>query len=327
MCSSDLCGPDDEDEVAENWKDIGTDTLTNAGAKVIIADDTTNTFTGANVYRLLKAEKKKDSVTTIDGTDVSQQKKRYKMDGAFYSFMSMAIGGGSKANGKLNIKSTTFEGLDAEMHLTIESGVVTVNAVDDGINVNEDDVSVFSLLGGSLTVTSNVGDGIDSNGYVYFGDGSLDITAGSQKQHSAGEAGIDAEKEVYIYSDDAYTWSSASGSTNEGPGTDTGTGPGNNNGDGNNPENGTETNTGQQQETATETKSYGTVYINQNTPGINQTASFSVTTSYGTTTSSLSGTETYMLDTTKSTYPSGASGNVFTLDNTNNTFAGITAAE
>jgi hypothetical protein len=124
---------------------------------------------------MLKVQPKKDSVTVIDGTDVSQQKKRYKMDGAFYSFVSMAISGGTKGDGVLNITSTTYEGLDTEMHLTIEGGVVNVTAPDDGINVNEEYVSVFTLNGGELTVTSTGADGVDSNGYIYLNDGKLTI--------------------------------------------------------------------------------------------------------------------------------------------------------
>lgn len=206
------CGSDDEDVVAASSMDLGADLLDNAGAKVIIADDTTNTFTGANVYRMLKAQKKNDSVTKIDGTDVSQQKKRYKMDAAFYSFVSMAIGGGEKANGVLNIKSTTFEGLDAELHMTVESGTISVYGVDDAINVNEDDVSTFTMLDGTLNITSETGDGIDSNGYVVILGGTLNITAGNQKQNSAGEAGIDAESGTYIDSSATYNWTAYSGS-------------------------------------------------------------------------------------------------------------------
>lgn len=106
------CGPDDETEVASSMakssSDIGVDLLDNAGAKVIISDDTVNNFTGSNVYRMLKAQAKKSSVTTIDGSDVSQQKKRYKMDGAFYSFVSMAIGGGSLGGGGRKMDKTVF---------------------------------------------------------------------------------------------------------------------------------------------------------------------------------------------------------------------------
>ena len=192
------CGPDDEDTVAATSMDIGKDLLDNAGAMVVIADGTTNNFTGTNVYRMLKPAKKKDSVTTIDGTDVSQQKKRYKMDGAFYSFVSMAIGGGDNATGVLNITSSTYEGLNTEMHATLESGTVNITAPDDAINVNEDDVSVFTMLDGNMTISSTNGDGIDSNGYVVLLGGSLDITAGNQSTAVAGEGGIDAECGIYI---------------------------------------------------------------------------------------------------------------------------------
>ena len=205
-------GDDEEDValVASNWKTLGTDVLENAGAMVIIADDSTNTFTGTNVYRLLKAEPK-SSATKVDGTDISDQKKRYKMDGAFYSFMSLAMGGGTKANGILNVKSTTYEGLDVETHMTLESGVVNVDAVDDGMNFNEDDISVFTMLGGTLTVSSQNGDGIDSNGYAYINGGTLNITAGSQKINSAGEAGLDVEKSYEVTSNATYNWTAASG--------------------------------------------------------------------------------------------------------------------
>ena len=187
------CGPDDESTVASSWRTVGetlhSENGTNAGAIVVIADGTTNSFTGTNVYRMLKAEKKKDSVTAIDGTDVSQQKKRYKMDGAFYSFQSMVIGGESNpGTGRLNITSTNYEGLDTEMHLLIDSGIVTVTAEDDGINVNEDDTSVFTMNGGSLTITSKNGDGIDSNGYIVLNGGTLDITAAQDTEDGIAQA-------------------------------------------------------------------------------------------------------------------------------------------
>ena len=215
------CGPDDNyvDEIASRMKadssDIGSSVLDDAGAMVIIADGTTNNFKGANVYRMLKPQAKKSSVTTIDGTDVSQQKKRWKMDGAFYSFVSLAIGGGSKADGVLNITSTTYEGLDAELHMTLESGTVTVTAPDDGINVNEDDTSVFTMLGGNLTITSTNGDGIDSNGWIAILGGSLDITAAqdSAADNAQADGPIDADCDVYIdYSSVTYTHRAGSSS-------------------------------------------------------------------------------------------------------------------
>ena len=210
------CGPDDETSVAASSMDIGKDLLDNAGAMVLIADDTTNNITGSNVYRMLKAAKKKDSVTKIDGTDVSQQKKRYKMDAAFYSFVSLAIGGGEKANGVLNITSSSYEGFDTEMHLTIDSGTITITASDDAINVNEDDISVFTMLDGNITIKSTNGDGIDSNGYALILGGTLDITAGNQSEVAAGEGGIDAECGIYIDDSATYTHHSTNGGGNEG---------------------------------------------------------------------------------------------------------------
>ena len=201
-----------ESNISSIYKTVGQTLLDDLEANnanlIIIADGTTNTFTGSNVYRILKPELK-SSVTSTDGTDISAQKKLYKMDGAFYSYRSFAIGGGSKGTGILNIISTTFEGLGSELHLTIESGNINITAPDDGINVNEDDVSVFTQLGGSLKINSTSGDGIDSNGYLVINGGTLDITAGTQKINSAGEAGLDVEKSYYISDFAAFTWTAA----------------------------------------------------------------------------------------------------------------------
>lgn len=215
--------------VGPNLADTNSDNIINAGATVVLASGTTNTFTGTNVARINKLKLNDDDGYSETESDlkgyVKSLKKMYKLDGAFHSRMSMVIAdnGVSSTPGKLIVKSD-YEGLDSEMHMYIESGNISVTADDDGINVNEDDVSVFHMDGGTLTINSSGGDGIDSNGYVIFNGGNLNITAGSSKQNSAGEAGIDAEKGVYIYSDSAYTWSAAgSTSTGTGTGTETGT--------------------------------------------------------------------------------------------------------
>lgn len=137
----------------------------NAGVDIEIADNSINNFIGTNIYRMLKPEYKKE------GSDV--QKKLRKLDGAFYSFVSMNISGQEKATGILNITSG-FEGLDDELHLTINSGNINIYAQNDGINVNEDNVSVFTMNGGTLHIFAGLGaegDGIDSNGYIVVNDG------------------------------------------------------------------------------------------------------------------------------------------------------------
>ena len=244
-------GYDTQSVLAANdlWKSLGdkmvsSDGFYDVGAIVEIADGTTNTFTGANTYRILELSPKLDDDTDLPkysaseiGSNISAQQKMYKLDGAFHSRRTMVIGGGSAGTGRLNITSTTCEGLDSEMHMLIDGGVIKVSAPDDGINVNEDNVSVFTMDSGTLTVSSTGGDGIDSNGWVAFNGGTLNITAGSQRQNSAGEAGIDAENGVYIYDSNAYTWTAASGNTNPGGNT--------NNGTDNNTDNGnTQTDTG-----------------------------------------------------------------------------------
>ena len=183
---------------------------------LLISDDTDNFITGSNVYRILKPEPK-TSATKVNGTDISDQKKLVKMDGAVYSFTSFAIAGGENGTGNLTIKSTSLEGLGSEMHLVIEGGSVDIEAPDDGINVNEDDVSVFTMLGGNLTIKSENGDGIDSNGFVVFDGGTLNITAGNSRVNSAGEAGIDAECWYHVYDESAYIWSSINGEIPGGP--------------------------------------------------------------------------------------------------------------
>ena len=182
-----------------------------AGALVVIASGSTNTFSGTNVARLNELTINGDdgySATHV-GTYVKAQEKMYKLDAAFHSRMTMMIGlEDGASSGTLNIISN-YEGLDSEMHMLIDSGTVNVTADDDGVNVNEDNVSIFDMEDGSLTISSSGGDGIDSNGYVVINGGSLTITAGSSRQGSAGESGIDADKSVYIYNESAYTWKAA----------------------------------------------------------------------------------------------------------------------
>ena len=179
-----------------------------AGAVVVLADGKTNTFTGTNVPRLNEATvNEEDDYTTSDvGTYVKAQEKLYKLDGAFHSRRSMVIGLQDGAtSGTLNVNAD-YEGLDSEMHLLINSGTINVTAGDDGINVNEDNMSVFFMEGGTVTVTSTGGDGVDSNGYIVATDGKLYVTAGSNA--TGNEAGIDYDCGASIPSN-TYYWRAA----------------------------------------------------------------------------------------------------------------------
>jgi len=164
-------------------KDVDT---TDAGANIILADGSENIVNGSYVARIY------DPDTVING-DVSEAKKLHKYDGAFYSKMSMNIDG----NGRLVINADN-EGLGTEMHLTINGGDIEINSGNDGINTNEDNVSVTTLNGGNLKIRvtgeTGEGDGIDSNGWLVINGGSLIAEACSV----SADAGIDSDMGIYI---------------------------------------------------------------------------------------------------------------------------------
>ena len=155
-----------------------------AGVKVILAEGTENSVTGENIYRMLKTVYKDES----DPDKV--QKKLRKIDSAFYSYVTMDISG----EGGLTVTSG-FEGLDSELHLSISGGRITINSQDDGINVNEDNVSVFCMKGGDLTIHAALGaegDGIDSNGFIALEGGTLRIDG-----ITAPDSAMDSEDGIY----------------------------------------------------------------------------------------------------------------------------------
>ncbi len=159
-----------------------------AGVEIVISDGSVNSFTGSNVFRMLKAKYKSG--------ESGAQKKARKTDGAFYSYVSMNVNGGERGTGVLNITSSTFEGLDSELHLTVNGGVINIYSQDDGINVNEDDVSVFTINGGTLSIFAGLGaegDGIDSNGYIIINGGTLYAVASP-----ASDNGLDSDRGTEI---------------------------------------------------------------------------------------------------------------------------------
>lgn len=180
------CGAADE-ETAKMEVDTSA-----AGANVIIADGTVNNIRGSYVARIYKSVELNE-----DKTEVVDSKKLHKYDGAFYSKMSMNIYGEKESTGILNIYAEN-EGLDSELHLTLFSGNIHIESGNDGINTNEDNVSVTHILGGTLDIVVNgstgEGDGIDSNGWLVIDGGIVTASACA----TSGDAGIDADKGVYI---------------------------------------------------------------------------------------------------------------------------------
>ena len=165
-----------------------------AGANVIIADGSTNTVNGSYVARIYKH----GTVELSEGgTEVADAKKLHKYDAAFYSKMSMNVTGGETGSGVLNINAEN-EGLDSELHLTLNGGNVNITSGNDGINTNEDGVSVTTINGGNLNIVvdgaTGEGDGIDSNGWLVINGGTVSASACA----FSGDAGIDSDMGIHI---------------------------------------------------------------------------------------------------------------------------------
>ena len=162
-----------------------------AGANVIIADGSVNNISGSYVARIYKPG---SVVLSEDGTEVTDSKKLHKYDGAFYSKMTMNIEGN---DGVLNINAEN-EGLDSELHLTINGGVINITSGNDGINTNEDGVSVTTINGGTVNIavtgSTGEGDGIDSNGWLVINGGTVIAAACG----FSGDAGIDSDMGIYL---------------------------------------------------------------------------------------------------------------------------------
>jgi hypothetical protein len=146
-----------------------------AGANLILEGE--NTVTGSHVAKIYQ--------------DKEGEKKLWKQDGAVYSYMSMNVFG----PGKLDLTADN-EGLDTELHLTINGGEIAIRADNDGINTNEDGVSVTTINGGSLHIMAGLGaegDGIDSNGWLVINGGTVVAAA-----HPAADAGLDSDMGSFV---------------------------------------------------------------------------------------------------------------------------------
>ena len=144
-----------------------------AGANVVVADGSENHIKGSYVAKIYK--------------DNSEQKKLAKYDGAFYSKRTININGGAEGTGKLYIEAEN-EGLDSELHLTINGGNVYINSQDDGINTNEDGISVITINGGTVLAVANgkAGDGgIDADMDIIINGGV--VTAFGSRNDSVSE--------------------------------------------------------------------------------------------------------------------------------------------
>ena len=84
------------------------------------------------------------------------------------------------------------------MHMTINSGKISIESGNDGINTSEENISVFTMNDGVLNIqvtgTTGEGDGIDSNGWLIINGGTVNSFACA----TSADAGIDSDKGIYI---------------------------------------------------------------------------------------------------------------------------------
>lgn len=162
-----------------NWsEETATAEVDTAKAGAVLVLEGENTVSGSYVAKIYK--------------DKEGEKKLYKQDGAIYSYMSMNVYG----PGTLNLFAEN-EGLDTELHLTINGGNINISADNDGINTNEDNVSVVTINGGNLHILAGLGeegDGIDSNGFITI-NGGIVITAANP----VSDSGLDSDRGSFIH--------------------------------------------------------------------------------------------------------------------------------
>ena len=141
--------------------------FTKAGAKIILADDSVNSISGAT----------------------SSTK------GAIHSNATILFTGETKGNGVLNVVGAN-EGIEVERHICISGGVLKVAAQDDGINAKTSNISVVYIKGGKVLINAGLGeegDGIDSNGYIFVEGGEI---ISSAKPNA--DSGLDSNKGIYL---------------------------------------------------------------------------------------------------------------------------------
>lgn len=154
------------------------DVTSSSGAAIVVeeADDVVIELADGSVNHVADAETYADT-----GDDAP--------NAAIYSTADLAITGA----GALDVQGNAFDGITSKDGLVIESGDITVTAVDDGVRGKDQLV----VLGGTLAVTAG-GDGLKADneedagrGFVLLSGGTVDVTAGGDGIDAAQDALVD----------------------------------------------------------------------------------------------------------------------------------------
>ncbi len=128
------------------------------------------------------------NITLADGTENRlTDGGTSEFDAALYGAVSFTIDG----EGSLEVHAVD-EGISSTEHITMNSGTVRVFAYEDGLNANQDGVSVITINGGYLYVQTEIGDGIDSNGAITITGGTVNSLGALADMNG----GIDADGAV-----------------------------------------------------------------------------------------------------------------------------------
>ena len=147
-------------------------------------------ITNSNGPAILFTNESEALVTLAEGTTNSlSDGGDSDYDGALYSTGSLTIQG----DGSLDVVGNAEEGIAGEMHLNINGGTIHVTSKDDGLNANNDNISIITINDGYLYIAAG-GDGIDSNGALTINGGTV-ITLSSLTDANGG---LDADGEVLI---------------------------------------------------------------------------------------------------------------------------------
>lgn len=123
-------------------------------------------------------------ITITDGTENFFVAKNSD-DGAVYSKENLEI----KGKGTLNIESQAGHAIKASDNLTIENGMLNLDAFGDGIHIND----TFKMSGGTVNITAD-GDGIDSESIVNISGGKINIETNGVPIETASSAVTMTEK-------------------------------------------------------------------------------------------------------------------------------------
>lgn len=131
------------------------------------------------------------NVVIVDGTTnyLEDGGEHDDNDATLWSSATLNIGGG----GDLTVVGNYQEGIASEMHMNLNGGNIWVTSFDDGLNANNDGVSIITINDGFLHINAG-GDGIDSNGTVVM-NGGVVISSSALTDMSGG---MDADGAVTV---------------------------------------------------------------------------------------------------------------------------------